>query len=228
LNGRGATGCKNRGVTQTAPPRDSMMRKLFRTVGIVMIASGLAILGWFAWQYFGTNVVSHQKQQKILSNWTNSEAVGILRVPRFGADYKVPIIPGGNLIEPKGLAALSKGVAWYEPGAKPGQVGNFVIAGHRVTHGEPFKDFPKLRAGDKVSVETRDSFYTYVLRNGGTDIIVPFTAAWPLQAVPDPHPPATGSPEPTKAVLTMVTCSELFHTNNRSVVIGDLKAWKAK
>lgn len=197
-------------------------------LGVLMIVGGLAIVAWFCWQYWGTNVVAHQKQQKILDKWTETDAVGILTVPRFGADYKVPILPGGELVGPKGTAALQQGIAWYEPGVKPGEVGNFVVAGHRVTHGEPFKDFPKLKSGDKVTVETRDAFYTYTLRNGGTDIIVPFTVSWPLQPVPDPDPPAAGRVDATEAVITMVTCSELFHTANRSVVIGDLTGTRTK
>lgn len=197
-------------------------------LGVLMVLAGLAIVAWFGWQYWGTNVVAHQKQQKILEKWTETRAVGILRVARFGDDYEVPILPGGDLVGPKGTAALTQGLAWFEQGAKPGQVGNFVIAGHRVTHGEPFKNFPKLKAGDKVTVETRTAFYTYVLRNGGTDIIVPFTATWPLQSVPDPDPPAAGSVDATEAVITMVTCSELFHTAYRSVVIGDLTVTKNK
>ena len=36
-----------------------------------------------------------------------------------------------------------------------------------------------------------------------------------------PDPPADAPADPTSAVLTMVTCSELFHTDKRSVVIGD-------
>ncbi len=185
-----------------------------------MIAAGLAMVAWFAWQYWGTNVVAKQEQEKILADWTRTDAVGVLRVPRFGADYEVPILPGGDLVEPKGREALTRGVAWYEPGAQPGDIGNFVVAGHRVTHGEPFKDFPKLKAGDKVRVETREAEYTYVLRNGGTEIIVPFTASWPLWDVPDPDQPDAGA---TERLMTLVTCSELFHTNNRSVVIAELE-----
>ncbi|MFL6090242.1 MAG: sortase domain-bontaining protein [Aeromicrobium sp.] len=215
-------------MTQIAPVQESPVRKLVRMLGILMILSGLTIMGWFAWQYWGTNVVAHKHQQQILDKWVETDAVGILRVPRFGADYQVPILPGGDLVGPKGADALSRGVAWYEPGAKPGAIGNFVIAGHRVTHGEPFANFPKLKAGDKVSVETRNAWYTYVLRSGGTEIVVPFTASWPLQDVPDPNPPGGPPLEPTKAVLTMVTCSELFHTDNRSVVIGDLASTKVK
>jgi sortase A len=205
----GGWGCNNRRV----------IRRLFRALGILMIAAGLAIVAWFAWQYWGTNIAAQQKQQEILDDWTKTDAIGVLRVPRFGKDYEVPILPGGDLVEPKGRDALTKGVAWYEPGARPGAVGNFVVAGHRVTHGEPFKDFPRLQAGDEIKVETREAQYTYILRNGGTDIIVPFTESWPLWDVPDPD---QRDVEATKPVITLVTCSELFHTDNRSVVIGDL------
>jgi sortase A len=197
-----------------------VIRRLIRTLGFLMIAGGLSMVAWFAWQYWGTNVVAQQEQEKILADWTKTDAIGVLRVPRFGPDYAVPILPGGDLVNAKGREALTRGVAWYEPGARPGEVGNFVIAGHRVTHGEPFKDFPKLKAGDKVRVETRKAEYTYVLRNGGTDIIVPFTVSWPLWDVPDVDAPEAEATEP---LLTMVTCSELFHTDNRSVVIGELE-----
>ncbi len=191
-----------------------------------MIAAGLAMVAWFAWQYWGTNVVAQQEQEKILADWTKSDAIGVLHVPRFGADYVVPILPGADLNDSDGsptkakvVDALARGVAWYENAAMPGEVGNFVVAGHRVTHGEPFKDFPKLRAGDKVRVETRDAEYTYVLRDDGTDIVVPFTVSWPLWDVPEPDQPDA---EPTEPLMTLVTCSELFHTDNRSVVVAEL------
>jgi sortase A len=205
--------------------KDSIIRKIVRTFGALMIIAGLCFLGWFAWQYWGTNIVAQKNQQKILDDWKNTDAIGVLRAPRFGADYEVPILPGSNLLDAKGTAALSQGVAWYELGARPGEIGNFVVAGHRVTHGEPFKDFPLLKTGDKVNIETRGAIYTYVLRNGGTDITVPFTVTWPLDSVPDP---ARTEEDPTEALLTLVTCSELFHTVNRSVAIGELTSIRDK
>lgn len=201
------------------------MRRSIQFLGWLMILAGLGFVAWFAWQYWGTNIVSEQKQQEILDDWENTDAVGILRVPRFGADYEVPIMPGSNLVDAKGDAALSRGVAWYELGEEPGEIGNFVVAGHRVTHGEPFADFPKLMAGDKVNVETREKIFTYVLRNGGAQIIVPFTVSWPLESVPDPR---RTTDDPTEPLMTMVTCSELFHTANRSVVVAELRSSRDK
>lgn len=201
-------------------PKKSAARRAMTGLGVLLILAGLGMLAYIAWQYFGTNIVSKHKQeevkQQVAEDWgkgLDSDAIGLLRVPRFGDKYEQPIVKGF------GDDDLARGVGWDTKSAKPGQIGNFAIAGHRVTHGEPFSKFPKLKKGDLVVVETRTDIFTYKLRNGGKSITVDFTVGWPLQRVPAPG--AAGE-RPTKAVITMLTCSELFHTRNRNVVIGDL------
>jgi len=203
-----------------APRRRSIRGRIITGIGLLMIAVGLGLLGWFLWQYFGTNIVSKQAQQRItqstLDQWENGiegDAIGLLRVERFGKDFQVPIIKGFD------DATLAKGVGMYPKGDDPGAVGNFVIAGHRVTHGEPFRDFLKLRKGDLVEVETRTHIYTYELENNGDAITVDFTTSWPLWPVPDKD---WDNSEPTENKITLLTCSELFHTRNRNVAIGHL------
>ncbi|AWB91035.1 class E sortase [Aeromicrobium chenweiae] len=201
-------------------PRRGAWGRAVTAFGVALILAGLAVLGWFAWQYFGTNIVAKREQAQIKQtlkiDWgkgIDSDAIGLLRVKRFGNDFEVPIVKGTD------GGALERGVGWDPKSGKPGQIGNFVIAGHRVTHGEPFAKFPKLKAGDKVVVETRTAIYTYRLRNAGTSVTVDFTTSWPLWDVPDPD--GRGDVQ-TKPVLTMLTCSELFHTRNRSVVVADI------
>lgn len=203
------------------PPRGPV-RRIVLVLGITMILAGLGFLAFCAWQYFGTNIVSKHKQaeikQSIATNWDNGidgDDIGLLRVKRFGSDYEAPIVKGFD------DDALASGVGWDSRSADPGEIGNFVIAAHRVTHGEPFAKFPKLKKGDKIVVETRTEILTYELRNAGTSITVDFSVGWPLQRIPD-RDPEVASGRPTKAVITMLTCSELFHTRDRSVVIGDL------
>ena len=227
-------------MTIEAPPtspaphraRETSGRRVVRLIGYLLVAVGLGFIGYFAWQYWGTNYVAKQNQaeikQAIADDWgkgIDGDAIGLLRVPRFGDKYEVPIVKGGDLIGRKGTDALARGVAWYQPGVRPGKIGNFAIAGHRVTHGEPFRDFLKLKEGDKVFVETRRKVFTYVLRNDGTAITVDFTTSWPLADVPDPQKFDQKATEP---VLTMLTCSELFHTDNRSIVVGDLESTEDK
>lgn len=210
-------------TTDLAPapaPRRRGSRRIVTWFGVTVVLAGLGVLAWFSWQYFGTNVVAKHEQAEVKKAITidwgrgiDGDAIGLLRVKRFGDDYEMPIVKGVD------AEALARGVGW-DPGTdEVGKIGNFVVAGHRVTHGEPFAKFPSLRKGDRVVVETRTAIRTYRLRNSGTSITVDFTQAWPLWPVPDPKASAV---EPTKEVITLVTCSELFHTRNRSVVIGDL------
>lgn len=187
-------------------------------IGVVFILSGLSMLGYVGWQYFGTNIVSKQKQAEVkkavVLKWDkgiDGDAIGLLRVPRFGENFEVPILPTFSRSD------LAKGVGAYEDGAMPGEIGNFAVAGHRVTHGEPFRDFLKLRKGDEVYVETRTHIYTYVLRENGDKRTLDFTQGWVLL----PNPIARNF-MPEKPILTLLTCSELFHTRNRNIVFGDL------
>ncbi|MFD2078965.1 sortase domain-containing protein [Actinopolymorpha cephalotaxi] len=71
-----------------------------------------------------------------------------MRIPRFGRSYVVPAIQGIRKED------LAKGFGHFPETALPGQRGNCALAGHRVTHGEPLRDMPNLRVGDKVVVET--------------------------------------------------------------------------
>jgi sortase A len=246
------------GERRTGRRRPRSRATFTSVLGELLLTAGALVLLFVAWQmWIGDIIISAQKNDEgaaISEEWArgpapeppplvetddgatyyepvipkvpaDAEQLGQMHIPRFGADYEVPIMPGGNLVEAKGREALSLGVAWYELGERPGEIGNFVVAGHRVTHGEPFADFPRLKAGDKVNVETRESIFTYVLRNGGTQIIVPFTVSWPLDSVPDPK---RVTEDPTEPLITMVTCSELFHTANRSVVVGELRSTRDK
>ena len=193
-------------------------------------------LGWAGWNYIGTNVLAKQRQGEmavaLADEWKGNrqgdarsdevrlgDVFAVLRVPRFGDDFEVPVVSGID------DSALTSGVGWFSDSQRPGQKGNFAVAGHRITNGQPFRKFPDLRAGDLVEVETRTHVYTYELQNSGTDTIVDFTDIWVVQPVPEKAREAKDQKtdaKPTEALLTLTTCSELFHTDNRSVVFGRL------
>ncbi|KAA1422032.1 class E sortase [Nocardioides humilatus] len=197
-----------------------------------MILAGVAVLAWVAWEFWGTNWVSHQRQDEVRSQledgWADGddtvhtkfgEATAILHVPRFGKNYAMPVLEGTD------DEVLAAGIGHMLDTADAGEKGNYVLAAHRVTHGEPFADFPELEAGDKVYVETRTATYTYVLDMNGTDLEVPFTDEWVIQ--PFPQNPDGGVSAPTgvgKHLITLLTCAEIFHTEQRSVVFGHLVA----
>ena len=69
----------------------SVIARVITFVGIVCILTGLSFLGYVGWQYFGTNIVSKQQQEKVtqelVTNWDDGidgDAIGLLRVERFG------------------------------------------------------------------------------------------------------------------------------------------------
>jgi sortase A len=67
------------------------------------------------------------------------QAFALIRVPRFGSDYVRPVVKGTD------LSVLDEGVGHYEGTAAPGEVGNFALAGHRVTYAKPFGQIAELR-----------------------------------------------------------------------------------
>ncbi|MBM9463997.1 class E sortase [Aeromicrobium sp. YIM 150415] len=207
-------------TTQTTSRRSG---RALGALGLALVIAGLAVLGYVAWQYWGTTWLAKKEHESlrttIVQDWdrgddaTEIKGEGLLRVPRFGADYEVPILLGFD--DP----TFAKGIGMYPEGAKPGEVGNLVLAAHRVTHGEPFRHFFDLKAGDDIIVETRTEIFTYRLRDNGDATRVDFRTTWPLQPVPSPD--AAGV-EPTEKLVTLLTCSELFHTDDRSVAVGEL------
>jgi sortase A len=145
------------------------------------------------------------------------KAMAILTIPSFGADYKVPILVGTSDY------ALGRGVGWYENTQLPGQIGNFAIAGHRITHGEPFARLLELKPGDKVIVETKSYIFTYQVDESPSKLTVKDVDTWVL----DPVPGKTGV-KPTQALITLTTCQDLFHSPDRSVGFGHLVDTKKK
>lgn len=199
--------------------------------GIVLLVVGALVLGWVGWQFWGTNWVSERRQDNVASSlekaWDKGTpradtkwgtASAIVHVPRFGDDFAVPVLEGTSDEE------LAAGIGHVLDTAAAGDPGNYVLAAHRVTHGEPFAGLPDLQVGDKVLVETVDATYTYVLDTGGDDLVVPFTDEWVLARFP--HNPDAAGPAPPRGVghhlITLLTCSEIFHTDNRNVVFGHL------
>ncbi|GAA1835990.1 hypothetical protein GCM10009795_096470 [Nocardioides hankookensis] len=193
-----------------------------RQVAICLLVLGLVATGYAIWVLVGTNVVAHHRAgllvERTRDSWARGEASSveaIVRIPRFGDDWAYPVVNGTD------DAALARGVGRDTGSAKPGEVGNLVLAAHRITHGQPFNNFPDLRAGDRVYVDTKSATYVYELRNGGRDIEVDADVSWPLQPVPSP---ASGGEPAREAMITLITCADLFPSGNRNVVIGDLVA----
>jgi sortase A len=202
-------------------------------VGLAMMAAGLAMLGYVGWQFWGTNWVSHRQQAQVTdtlrTQWAQGgrtlapkyvpagKASALVRIPKFGRSYVVPVLEGVS------TEVLTKGYGHFRETADPGEVGNYALAAHRVTHGEPLRRMPELRPGDEVVIETAERTYTYELDTDPRELVIPFTGTWVLQPLPK-NP--DGGPQPAQRkgqrLITLTTCSEIFHTDDRMIAFGHL------
>ncbi|MEU5341249.1 class E sortase [Streptomyces sp. NPDC020766] len=150
--------------------------------------------------------------------WT--QAYAILSIPRL--DLRVPVAEGiskGNV--------LNKGYVGHYPGtAQPGRAGNFALAGHRNTHGEPFRYINRLRRGDRIEVETPAAVYTYVVdrtlaqtsaRDGGVIREIPRSTVRTGYGYTDPG-----------YYLTLTTCTPEYTSKYRLVVWGKLGSMRPR
>ena len=193
-------------------------KKLWLALAGTAAAAGLVVAGSLAWLTVGVSLTKPDSDVEVTSqirkHWEagsptyDKNFVGIIRIPRFGKNWEFSIARGTD------LNVLAHGTGWYPEGARPGQVGNVVVSAHRVTHTAPFRDFPKLRRGDRVIIETRTRTYTYKLVDDGDATTVSNKTLWPLWPVPDPN---AANAKPTDRTLTLITCAAMFHTDNRLV-----------
>jgi sortase A len=210
------------------------VRALVRGVGELLITAGLVVLLFCVYQLFWTNVEAGRAQdrvaQDLTDDWRRPQPPGpsapslspvdfgkgfaFLRIPRLGEDFAVPVVQGVRESD------LARGIGHYPKTVGPGAVGNFAVAGHRATHGEPFRNLDRMRTGDRVVVETKDTWFTYVVDR--TRIVSP-ADVWVIEPVPG-RPGA----KPTRELMTLTTCHPRWASTHRLIVFTHLDSEQAK
>ena len=163
----------------------------------------------------GASITPGATEEPGLARPEIGDGVAVLRIPRFGPSFAWVVVEGIDLDN------LARGPGHYPQTALPGEIGNFAVAGHRATHGEPFANFDQLETGDQVVVETADQWYTYQIVE--IDYPVPISSGWAL----DPNPLDLGNP-PTKSMMTMTTCHPRWASTFRFLVFSELVNTTAK
>jgi sortase A len=79
--------------------------------------------------------------------------VGEIQIPRIGLVH--PIFEGVT------LTVIDHGPGHWPGSANPGQLGNAVFAGHRVTHSHPFRRINELVPGDEIIFKMQNGTFTY-------------------------------------------------------------------
>ncbi|MET0844072.1 MAG: class E sortase [Mycetocola sp.] len=149
----------------------------------------------------------------VLAEPDDAEVFGVLRVPRFGADYAAKM--AGGVSTTRTLNPL--GIGHYPDTAMPGQPGNFAVAGHRNTHGKPLNLVGTLQVGDAIVVEVPEGWYTYRFRT--LEYVKPSGVG-----VLNPVPQLDGV-EATDSFITLTSCNPAFSTAERIIAYGVFESW---
>lgn len=87
------------------------------------------------------------------ATYRGPQPTGRIVIPRIGLNHVT--------YEGIELSTLDHGPSHWPGTAMPGQVGNTVFPGHRVTHSRPFYDIDKIQVGDQVTFLNDTGRYTY-------------------------------------------------------------------
>ncbi|MEV0480499.1 class E sortase [Streptomyces sp. NPDC050508] len=199
-----------------------------RAIGEVFITTGVLMLLFVTYQLWWTNVRAHAQAGSETSQLQNDWASGKRAPGEFspGQGFAILHIPKLDVVAPiaEGVSnkkVLDKGmVGHYGEGqlktAMPdAKTGNFGLAAHRNTHGEPFRYINQLKPGDEVVVETQDTYYVYKMTS-----TLPVTAP-SNTSVLDPIPKGSGFTKPGR-YITLTTCTPEFTSKYRLIVWGKM------
>ncbi|MFF4156915.1 class E sortase [Streptomyces sp. NPDC001678] len=209
--------------------RDSPGVIASRVVGELFITLGVVMLLFVAYQLWWTNVIAHRQAGGAANDLRNSwdkggardagefspgQGFAIIYIPKL--DVKAPIAEGvgkhqvldRGMVGHYATGALKTAMPWDKQG-------NFALAGHRNTHGEPFRYVNRLQPGDKIVVETGSTFYTYEMTSR-LDQTSPANTK-----VIEPVPAGSGFTGPGR-YITLTTCTPEFTSTYRLVVWGKM------
>lgn len=187
----------------------------------MLIAMGAVVLLYIVYSLLVTGLTMRQAQAGLRAAWEPQvadvvlvqpgDAVAVLQFVRPGSTER-PVQDGPlYVVEGVGVEDLKKGPGHYTGTAMPGQPGNFAVAGHRTTYGNPFFDLDDLQPRDEIYVTDRQGtrwVYSVVRQ----EIVSP-----DAERVLGPDPLGTGHP-----TLTLTTCHPRFSNAQRLVVFAQL------
>ncbi|THA31153.1 class E sortase [Streptomyces sp. A1277] len=208
--------------------KDSPAVVISRVVGELFITLGVLMLLFVTYQLWWTNVradqIAGRETHKIQDGWAKGagkpeafepgQGFAIIHIPKL--DVVTPIAEGTSKEK-----VLDRGMVGHyseEPlrTAMPeDEQGNFALAGHRNTHGEPFRYINRLRPGDPIVVETQDAYYTYEMTSELAQ-----TSPSNVSVI-GPVPPQSGFTKPGR-YITLTTCTPEFTSTYRLIVWGKM------
>lgn len=139
-----------------------------------------------------------------VEDYDREDAAKILNIP--GIDLSVPIVEGIS------DANLKIAPARFETTRRPGEMGNFAVAGHRYyTYGRDFNRLGEVAVGDVIEVLVGNNAYTYTVYEV---FVVEPSEVWVLDDVPGMR------------TITLVTCTPIRVATHRLIVRGELTGYE--
>jgi LPXTG-site transpeptidase (sortase) family protein len=202
-------------------------------IGEILITLGLLLALFVVYSLWWTNVIAdrHEKAEakKVRQQWAQSgptggnaapkgldtgDGIGFLHVPAMGKHYEVLVKKGTS------TKVLNEGVAGYytkpTPSALPWDpTGNFTLAAHRDGHGAKFHNIDKIKDGDPIVFESKDTWYVYKVYK-----ILDQTSKYNV-AVTAQVPKESGKTKPGR-YITLTTCTPVYTSRYRYIVWGQL------
>ncbi|HUQ63194.1 MAG TPA: class E sortase [Acidimicrobiales bacterium] len=199
------------------------LRKVVRGVGKTLIALGVLIFLFVAYELWGTGIAEARDQKALKKQFEKQlqaapptipgseapeappvtvadpgDAIGLIEIPKIGVTKAI--------VEGVGTEDLKKAPGHYPGTPLPGQAGNAAIAGHRTTYGAPFSSLDELNPGDPINVTTTEGKFRYEVDH--TDIVSPSEVSV-LEPTEDNR-------------LTLTTCNPKFSAAQRLIVVARL------
>ncbi|WP_055589721.1 class E sortase [Peterkaempfera griseoplana] len=233
----GAARHGRRAAPGRARGREPVSVKIVRAAGELCVTLGVLLLLFVSYQLWWTNVRAHAAASgtanRLEQQWDKGNSGGsrdpddprdpgafapgqgfaIIWIPKL--DVKAPIAEGTDK-----HSVLDKGMVGHYSGALEtampwDKTGNFALAAHRNTHGEPFRYINKLAVGDKVVVETAKAYYTYAITSA-----LPQTPPSNVSVI-QPVPVGSGFTRPGR-YITLTTCTPEFTSTYRLILWGKM------
>jgi LPXTG-site transpeptidase (sortase) family protein len=194
--------------------------------GELLITAGVVLGLFVVYSLWWTNVLADREASKqgdqIRDGWAN-RGPGALDIKDGIGFLHVPAMNNGEVLVKKGTdaEALNDGIAGYytDPikSALPwDDKGNFTLAAHRDGHGAKFHNIHKIKTGDSIVFETKDTWYIYKVYKDLKE-----TSKYNVDVL-QPVPKESGKTKPGR-YITLTTCTPVYTSDYRYIVWGELE-----
>ncbi|MFG2329899.1 class E sortase [Streptomyces sp. NPDC048604] len=193
--------------------------------GELLITAGVLLGLFVVYSLWWTNVLADQSAAKegdqVRDRWAGGpgaldtkDGIGFLHVPAMG---------NGEILVKQGTDSktLNNGIAGYytdpvKSALPEDKQGNFTLAAHRDGHGAKFHNIHKLKTGDSIVFESKDTWYVYKVFK-----TMPQTTKYNVEVL-QPVPKQSGKKKPGR-YITLTTCTPMYTSDYRFIVWGELE-----